>query len=224
MGVPWRRVERTVRVGSQAFSLDMLADFEASTVDVYRHLRGRRTAQDPADLCPMFGVLWPGARCVAAHLDALGPALDGVPVLELGCGLALPSLVAARHGARPVATDLHPDAGPFLARNTRRNGLVVPYVPLDWRRPEESGLAARAFPRVIATDVLFAAELPALVAAMFDRFLTDDGEGWLTDPGRAWLDEFVDAAGARDLTVDWTVEQVAGDEVFRLVLRRVDRA
>lgn len=223
MGVPWRRVERTVTVGAQAFSLDMLEDFEAATVDVYRHLRGRRTTRDPADLCPMFGVLWPGARCVAAHLDALGPALRGEPLLELGCGLALPSLVAARHGARPVATDFHPDAGPFLARNTRRNGLDVPYVPLDWRRPADSGLPPRAYPRVIATDVLFASELPGLVAAMFDRFLTDDGEGWLTDPGRAWLDEFVDAAEARGLGVTWTVEQVAGDEVFRLVLRRRDR-
>ena len=47
---------------------------------------------------PYWALLWPAGRALA---DALtGRDLTGKRVLELGCGLALASVVAARRGAR----------------------------------------------------------------------------------------------------------------------------
>ena len=49
--------------------------------------------------------------------------IGGRRILEVGCGLALPSLVLAGRGADITATDYHPLAGEFLERNARENGV-----------------------------------------------------------------------------------------------------
>ena len=61
-------------------------------------------AADARGDAPYWAELWPCARSLAAHLATLD--LAGVRVLELGCGLALPSLVAALRGAEVVASDV----------------------------------------------------------------------------------------------------------------------
>src|SRR5690348_15910347 len=70
---------------------------------------------------PYGGALWPSGKGLG---DALaGRALDGLRGLELGCGLGLPSLVAARAGAQVTATDGSPDAVVFAAHNLAINEL-----------------------------------------------------------------------------------------------------
>lgn len=55
----------------------------------------------------------------------------GTTVLELGCGAGVASLVAARSGARVVATDVNPAAVALLRRNAKANGLAVECVVAD---------------------------------------------------------------------------------------------
>lgn len=213
-------VTRTERVGSLAFDLVGLESFEAASATVYRHVDPRLSTQARVDFSPMFGVIWGSCRALATRLDALGPALAGRRVLELACGLALPSLVAARHGATVVATDQHPHTGAFLARNLAGNDLQgVTYRHLDLRDPPDLG----RFDLVLASDVLFAVEMPAIVAGAFARLLAPGGEGWLADPGRAWLEECVGEARARGLEVDWDVDRVerpdGTEDVFVVSLR-----
>ena len=71
---------------------------------------------------PMFGMLWPSSSVLAARL-ALRPVNPGERILEIGCGLALPSLVAHRRGADVTASDNHPLAESFLKENVQINGL-----------------------------------------------------------------------------------------------------
>jgi predicted nicotinamide N-methyase len=73
-----------------------------------------------------------------------------VRVVELGCGLGLPSLVAAARGAVVTATDWAEDAVELLARNAARNGLGVRVEARDWREPWPE-----SFDLVIAADVLY---------------------------------------------------------------------
>lgn len=63
-----------------------------------------------------------------AEHAATGP---GTTVLELGCGAGVASLVAARSGARVLATDVNPGAVALLHRNARDNGLRVEGVVAD---------------------------------------------------------------------------------------------
>lgn len=98
------------------------------------------------EFLPYWAELWPAARALAAAL----PALDGLRVVELGCGLGVPSLIAAARGAAVTATDWAADAVELLAQNAARNALVLNAEVRDWRQP----WAAR-FDLAIAADVLY---------------------------------------------------------------------
>lgn len=213
-GFRYDRVVRVEVVRGRAYELAMLRDFEAAvTVLCDAVLAGADRAWFE-DLCPMFGVIWPAARALADRVA--GEDLRGRSVLELGCGLALPSLVAAAGGARVVATDQHPHTALFLTENLDRNGLAVDFASFDWRGDVPPGVVERGFDRVIASDVLYTREMPALVAAAFDRFVADDGVGVLADPGRPWLQDFADAARGRGFEVEVDVTE----ETFLLAVRR----
>ena len=61
---------------------------------------------------PLFGWPWPTGLRLASRL-AEWPLRAGERILEIGCGLALPSLVGHRRGADVTASDCHPLASTF---------------------------------------------------------------------------------------------------------------
>lgn len=73
------------------------------------------------------GHVWTASRLLCRWLFANPDEARGRHVIELGCGLALPSLVAARLGAETVcATDSLPQlVGVRLEANAARNGVSV---------------------------------------------------------------------------------------------------
>ncbi|MEQ1506189.1 MAG: methyltransferase domain-containing protein [Myxococcota bacterium] len=207
-------IARPEQVGDQTFDLVALRDFEAAVTELLDHVLAGGDRAWFEDRCPMFGVVWPSARALAARLAA--EELAGLRLLELGCGLGLPSLVAARRGAHVVATDQHPDAAERLADNARRNGVALRFCAFDWRGEIPPDVPERGFDRVVASDVLYAPDQPAAVAAAFDRFLAPSGRGLLADPGRPWLQAFADAARDRGLRVEVDVAL----DAFVLEVRR----
>src|SRR5207245_11131911 len=76
---------------------------------------------------PIFGLVWPSGLRLAARM-ALRP-VTSERILEIGCGLALASLVGHRRGADITASDCHPQAAKFLLENVRLNDLS----PLKYR-------------------------------------------------------------------------------------------
>lgn len=64
--------------------------------------------------------LWPAAVAMAQHLQQQPQLVAGRTVLELGAGLAVPSLVAARFARRVYCTDAAPAAVALAAANGRR--------------------------------------------------------------------------------------------------------
>lgn len=203
-----------VTIAGHPYALAALDGFERNVEPVYRTLRGRPTGRDPGDWLPMFGVLWPGARALARRVAQ--SRIAGLRILELGCGLALPSLVAARHGAVVIATDNHPHAGAFLSANARHNGVNLTYRHLDWRAlPPDLG----TFDRVIASDLLYSPELAPLVARVIAATLAPTGEAWLIDPGRLALDAFEETLATTRLRCEIEVFEEDGAELYGLTLR-----
>ena len=98
------------------------------------------------EFLPYWAELWPAARALAEAL----PDVSGLRVVELGCGLGLPSLVAAAKGASVTATDWSQDAIALLRENAARNGLELNAEVRDWRKPSHE-----RFDLVLAADVLY---------------------------------------------------------------------
>jgi predicted nicotinamide N-methyase len=116
---------------------------------------------------PYWAELWPCARALAAHLEPLD--LAGVRVLELGCGLALPSLVAALRGADVVASDAADDALALVAESARRTlGRPLETLAADLREP--AALVARGpFDLVLGADVFYDRVLALAIADVLPR-------------------------------------------------------
>jgi predicted nicotinamide N-methyase len=129
-------------------------------------------------------------------------------VLELGCGLALPSIAAAIGGARALATDWSPDAVALAAWNARRNGAVIETALCDWSAPGRL-LAGAPWDLVLAADVLYEQRNAETLLALLPR-LVDGGEVLLADPGRPHTAAFLERARGT-----WTVHE-GGDGVHRL--------
>ena len=134
------------------------------------------TDDDPAEP-PYWMHLWPGALAAARRVATAAEVCAGARVLELGCGLGLPALVAARRGARVVATDWKRDPLAFVRRSAAASGCRVALAQMDWAAAALRG----GFDVCVGADVGYdrAAE-PALVAVL-ERLLAARGVAWLID-------------------------------------------
>lgn len=108
--------------------------------------------------------------------------IEGKRILELGCGMALSSLLLNRRGGDITATDYHPEAGYFLQKNTRLNeDDDIPYFRADW---DETRFDHGLFDLIIGSDVLYdRSKLPAL-ARFIENHALSRCEVVVVDPGR----------------------------------------
>lgn len=137
-------------------------------------------------MAPYWSVLWRSGQALAREVAELD--LAARRVVELGCGLGLPSLAAARAGARVLATDRHAEPLALLAENAARNGLAVETAVADFSAPDE--LVARGpFDLVLAADVLYERQSVAPLVALLPRLAP---EAWVADPGRAPAKRFLE--------------------------------
>lgn len=169
MSVPLERVSLPLAGGAvhlwRAAALERFVDREA--------LLAGTTPAEP----PYWMHLWPGALALARRVAAAGPALRGQRVLELGCGLGLPAVVAASAGARVVATDWQHAPLAIAARSAADNGAVLAGVQMDWRAP-----ALRAqFDLCLGADIGYDAAQEAALVAALARLTRPGGAAWLAD-------------------------------------------
>jgi predicted nicotinamide N-methyase len=155
-----------------------------------------------APLAPYWAVLWRSGVALARELDQV--ALGGLRVVELGCGLALPSLAAARAGASVLATDTSAEALALVARNAGANHLSVDTAAVDWTEPD--ALVRRGpFDLVLAADVLYERASVGPLLTLLPRLAP---QAWIADPGRSVADAFLEQAGRR-----WPIETRVRDVV-----------
>ena len=164
-----------------------------------------------APLAPYWSIIWRSGVALARELSVL--SLEGLRVVELGCGLGIPSLAARRGGASVLATDSDAEALDLVERNARENGLEVDTLPVDWEAPAE--LIERApFDLVLAADVLY--ERPG-VAQLLELLPKLAPEAWIADPSRPAAEAFFDQAERR-----WSVETSVHDVISIHRLRRTN--
>ena len=139
-----------------------------------------------APVAPYWSVLWRSSEALARELEGLD--LAGSRVVELGCGLGLPSIAAARAGARVLATDADPEALELVGRNAALNGVEVATEVIDWADPERL-IGLGPFDLALASDVLYGSDGVAALDRLLPRLATT---AWLADPGRPAAEPFID--------------------------------
>ncbi len=157
-------------------------------------------AIDPASFAvderiPYWAEVWPAA--VALGRKLVGADLRGRRVIELGAGVGLCSVSAARAGAEVLVTDYEPAALDCARMNAALNQVTVTTAQLDWR---DSGWPAN-FDLVLAADVLYEARNVAPLAERIPALLAPGGTALVTDPGRPYLPAFAQALTAKGLAV-----------------------
>jgi predicted nicotinamide N-methyase len=166
---------------------------------------------------PYWAELWPSSIALARAVAAAAPV--GARVLELGCGLGLPSIAAALCGAHVLATDRSTDALTFTTYNAALNGTSVEVDVCSWA-DAESVVSRAPWDLVLGADVLYPhADLTDL-AELLPRLVTAGGEVWLADPGRPPAAAFV-ASCTRWAESSGGHQDDAGVTVHRL--RALDR-
>jgi 2-polyprenyl-3-methyl-5-hydroxy-6-metoxy-1,4-benzoquinol methylase len=129
---------------------------------------------------PLFGQVWPSSQVLAGLMQKW--QLDERRFLEIGCGLALASLVVHRRGGDITASDCHPLAEAFLRDNLRRNCLPpMKYSTGNWLR---SNPALGRFDVLIGSDLLYERDHPGQLAEFIGRHAEECADVLIIDPDR----------------------------------------
>ena len=153
-------------------------------------LRNRQEFHDPLGVAeslgissaqwPIFGVVWPSSKVLAHYISDYNTGSKRI--LEIGCGMALASLLLNKQHADITATDYHPEAGIFLARNALLNeDEPISYKQVAWGDTEDDlGL----FDLIIGSDLLYEEQHIALLANFIEDHSNQTCEVVIVDPGR----------------------------------------
>lgn len=129
---------------------------------------------------PFFGVIWPSGLVLAHFINEYHTGTKRI--LEIGCGVAISSLLLNKKNADITATDYHPEAEKFLQRNTLLNqGRSIAFERVDWGDKHDSlGL----FDLIIGSDLLYEDDHAELVANFIEKHAKPICEVIVVDPGR----------------------------------------
>jgi len=177
--------EQVAVAGGTALEIRSLLDRQQ-----YADPRGEAAAAGISPACwPLFGLVWPSARKLADLMQGID--LGARRILEVGCGLALASLVVHRRHGDITASDCHPLAEAFLVANLRLNALPeLKYSIGNWERANP---ALGEFDLIVGSDVLYERNHPQQLAGFIQRHAAASAEVLIVDPNRSNRSAFNEA-------------------------------
>jgi predicted nicotinamide N-methyase len=165
------------------------------------------------EFLPYWAELWSSGVALAHEVSRR--SLRGAHVLELGCGLGLPSIAAALAGGRVLATDWSPEAVRATADNARRNGVELETAVVAWGAPDAI-LERAPWRYVLASDVLYERRNVDMLLELLPRLVDRTGEVFLADPARVPAERFLELAQER-----WAVRSSGSPRAARTRIHRM---
>jgi predicted nicotinamide N-methyase len=194
----------------QQLTNDLLAHFPLREMEVTvgRHTFVLTTAEDIEQLIngiseeefrlderlPYWAELWHSALALAGYLAEVPARIEQERVLEIGCGLALPGIVAASMDARLTLGDFEPLALKAAELNLLRN---IPDARVDIRLMDFRDEPEEQWPVILAADVIYEQRFVEPLADFLDRALEPGGVALLAEPNRLIAVPFFEALTAR---------------------------
>lgn len=212
ISVKYPTITKHQKIGNKLYVVEAIRDLDEA-IDIICDAMTPEEQLDPfaEDLCPYFGILWPSSIALSQYLADHPELIKGKTILELGCGLGLPSMVASHLGGEVLATDYHPDVEEYFLRNCRHSSIRCNYQRLNWREASES---IGKFDVVIGSDVLYESKHPKEVALGLLKFVRPGGTIILSDPGRAYVQQFIHAMNAEGVGEEMSLYPVDDKEIF----------
>jgi predicted nicotinamide N-methyase len=219
----WARIDLDVREETpddeeppvnEPIDLYALADPE-SAIDAGALLR-EREIPDP----PYWALPWTGARAIAAIVA--GRTIPGFfRILDLGCGLGLAGLPAARRGFPVTFGDYLDEPLEFVRATLERSGIRRSTVRrIDFTKDEPS----EKFDLILAADIVYDPAHYAPLARYLDDAVAPRGAVLLTESLRADARVFLEGMSARGFTDDkralWVMEDGRRERTWLHTLRR----
>lgn len=214
--IEYRRKRQRENFSGIQLEIESLASLDQTIDELFAALERGGNPELLEKLCPYFGTVWPAARALSEYLvETSSQRLFGKSVFEIGCGLAVPSLVCARLGAHVTATDFHPDILSFLKPNLEMNHLSgVLYREVDWMNFDSRN---QRYDWVIGSDILYERTHPEGVVRTLLSYSNPGGRIVVSDPGRPYLQGFIDEMKKAGLEPDMTTKNVADPDRNRRV-------
>lgn len=130
---------------------------------------------------PLFGVIWDSSKVLAHYMSNY--EIEGKRILEVGCGMALSSLMLNERKADITATDYHPEVELFLIENVLLNkGRDIPFIRVDWASDDDE---LGKFDMIIGSDILYEQNHADLLSRFIDRHTKTHCKIVIVDPGRS---------------------------------------
>lgn len=107
--------------------------------------------------------VWPTAITLGSFVARTGLIGPGMRVLEIGCGVGLVGLVAARRGAIVTLTDFRDEAVAAATRNAELNNLHVSAARFDWREAPDPSWRPDL---LLGADVLYSTDAHRPIARL----------------------------------------------------------
>jgi predicted nicotinamide N-methyase len=166
----------TICIGDVDYTIRSLLDHQQFSDPTGESLRRGISSA----MWPLFGQVWPMSKILAQVM--LQESLAGKRILEIGCGLGLPSIVVKQLGGNITASDYHPLSQAFLLENTILNELTpIRFEIGDWNL---ENLNLGKFDLIIGSDVLYEHQHIELLSAFIHLHASQWVDIIIVDPGR----------------------------------------
>lgn len=182
MELPLEYRTRDIQLDLEGLSFQLT--LVANTDDLMDRLLAKGEAHEDVrdERIPYWADLWPSAIALSRYLIREQIIRPGITVLEIGCGLGLPGIVAGRLGAEVIFTDYLEEALQMARHNWEQNlDRPARFERMDWRRP----LPDFAADMVLASDVAYEARAFAPLPEAFQALCRPGGAVLLSEPNRA---------------------------------------
>lgn len=166
--------------------------------DLYNQLIAKgETHEDVQDeRIPYWAELWPAAIGLSQYLIEFDIIKDIKNVIEIGCGLGLPGIIAGKLGAKVILTDYLEDALRFTKKNWEINSPLksapsegfsqARFEVMDWRDPNP----AFAADLVLASDITYEKRFFEFLPNAFRTLCKPGGSIIVSDPNREVAQDF----------------------------------
>ena len=136
---------------------------------------------------PYWADLWHSAIALSQHIVKTNVIKKNKSVLEIGCGLGLPGIVAGKYSADITFTDYIKEPLDFAQYNWKlNNDHEARFKILDWRKPDSSF----ASDVVLASDVAYEKRSFKYLLHAFKKLIKPGGIILMSEPGRQYAKDF----------------------------------